>query len=178
MSVKTKERNLLLSDKSKKYPQTGSLTVEITTTAVIKKINVDLNEMILYTDEVDEFLNYIDEHNLSVFLPNENFFTVFHIVLSGSRSSLLKKFRQYIELNEAENTSFEKNVFLIEKFKTNVQEDTLPFERDSIIKIYSNLMEIASPRKAYDQETSENIEFITQKLSEIGNKVMDEIFKP
>jgi hypothetical protein len=39
-------------------------------------------------------------------------------------------------------------------------------------------MEIASPRKSYDQETSENIEFITQKLSEIGNKVMDEIFKP
>ena len=179
MSVKTKERNLLLSDKSKQYPQTGSLTVEITTTAVIKKINVDLNEMILYTDEVDEFLNYRDEHNFSVFLPNENFFTVFHILLSGSRSSLLKKFRQYIELKEAEDTSFEKNVFFfIEKFKTNVQEDTLPFERDSIIEIYSNLMEIASPRKSYDQETSENIEFITQKLSEIGNKVMDEIFKP
>jgi len=71
-------------------------------------------------------------------------------VLSGSRSSLLKKFRQYIELKEAEDTSFEKNVFLIEKFKTNVQEDTLPFERDSIIEIYSNLMEIASPRKSYD----------------------------
>jgi len=89
MSVKTKAKILLLSDKSKQYPLTGFLTDEITTTAVVKKINMDLIEMILYTDEVDEFLNYIDEHNLSVFLPNENFFTVFHMVLSGSRSSLL-----------------------------------------------------------------------------------------
>jgi hypothetical protein len=67
MCVKTKVKNLLLSDKSKQYPKKGSLTDEITTTAVVKKINMDLNEMILYTDEVDEFLNYIDEHNLSLF---------------------------------------------------------------------------------------------------------------
>jgi len=45
------------------------------------------------------------------------------------------------------------------------------------METYSNLMESAAPYRPYDKETTEDIEYISKKLNEIGNKVLSEIFK-
>ena len=44
---------------------------------------LDLSQIIRCIDDMNEFVAYLQKHNFSIFLPNKNFRTVFHM-LHGS----------------------------------------------------------------------------------------------
>ena len=175
---KTKLENqgkLLLSDLNKQSFHKTSITAVCNIN--LPYVNIDLSEIISLTDDYEKFLEYIEENNLSIFLPNRNYFTVFHHLVSGGRFKILKKLREYVELKEKKGVKFEINEALIKTFKQNILTEEYDYEHDATMETYSNLMESAAPYRSYDKETTEDIEYMSKKLNEIGNKVLSEIFK-
>lgn len=143
----------------------------------VRRFNIDLVEKIQETINIEEFLNFIRLRNLSIFLPEENFFTVFHVLIQSSRLSDFKVLTEYIK----ENADFmNDHNDLKQVFRDNIQEDEFELEREQIIHIYSNLQEVVCVDNQFDEEKDkealENIKFISFKLKKVAEHVLDEIF--
>lgn len=139
--------------------------------------NIDLVEKIQATISIDEFLKYIRFNHLNIFLPEENFFTVFHVLIQSSRWSDFTVLTEYIKDNSDFMNEYNdlKQVFL-----SNILEDEFELEREQIIHIYSNLQDMVCVENQFDEENDievlENIRFISSKLKNVAEHVLDEIF--
>ena len=79
-----------------------------------------------------EFIAYLQKHDFSIFLPNENFCIVFHTLLGSHRYDDLKILADFIQNNrESEIVKWRPQIY--EKFDFLITND----ECDEISSIYS-----------------------------------------
>ena len=53
---------------------------------------IDLVTKVQLANNMDEFLDYVKKNNLTVFLPDEHFVTVFHVLIEGYSFNEFDKF--------------------------------------------------------------------------------------
>jgi hypothetical protein len=127
--------------------------------------------------QIDLFLDHINQKNISIFLPNECFITVFHKLLESLRVEDFKKLTKLIrnkQIDFSRDTKFQTD--LVTKFASNIQIDEDELERDQIIELYSDLKDVLvngmvsiSKEKVF----LDDLEFVSSELKKIAVSTLD-----
>lgn len=130
--------------------------------------------------QIDLFLDHINQKNISIFLPNECFITVFHKLLESLRVEDFKKLTKLIrnkQIDFSRDTKFQTD--LVTKFASNIQIDEDELEWDQIIELYSDLKDVLvngmvsiSKEKVF----LDDLEFVSSELKKIAVSTLDKIF--
>lgn len=130
--------------------------------------------------QIDVFLDHINQKNISIFLPNECFITVFHKLLESLRMEDFKKLTKLIRNKQIDfscNTKWQND--LVTKFASNIQIDEDELERDQIIELYSDLKDVlvnGMVSKSKEKDLLDDIEFVSKELRKIAVSTLDKIF--
>jgi hypothetical protein len=127
--------------------------------------------------QIDLFLDHINQKNISIFLPNECFITVFHKLLESLRVEDFKKLTKLIrnkQIDSSRDTKFQTD--LVTKFASNIQIDEDELEWDQIIELYSDLKDVLvngmvsiSKEKVF----LDDLEFVSSELKKIAVSSLD-----
>jgi hypothetical protein len=127
--------------------------------------------------QIDLFLDHINQKNISIFLPNECFITVFHKLLESLRVEDFKKLTKLIrnkQIDFSRDTKFQTD--LVTKFASNIQIDEDELEWDQIIELYSDLKDVLvngmvsiSKEKVF----LDDLEFVSSELKKIAVSSLD-----
>ena len=131
--------------------------------------SVELSDMI-EDITIDDFLNYIKAKKLSIFMPNENFLTVFHNLLLQCRKNDLKQLVSFMKDNQ-EIYEWE-TLNLNQKFKTNILNDEDELEPNQIMDLYSNLLDLVGKNTYNEKNDKEVLEFINSLLAKNFAKLL------
>jgi hypothetical protein len=144
-------------------------------------IEINLSKKIRDFKQIDTFLDYINQNNLSIFLPSDCFITVFHSLLQSWRWAdfkLLAKLIRDKQIAFSSNEKWTKDLF--DKFVSNIQRDDDDLDRDQIVRLYSDLNDVVLVDGMFDQDKEkdliEDIRFISFELKKIAESTLDKIF--
>ena len=76
-------------------------------------------------DNIDDFLNFIHDNKFSIYTPDKNYFTIFHILIQASRVSDLNKIINYIKENQNAYKNENEFRFLKQKIKLIMENDKM-----------------------------------------------------
>lgn len=127
-------------------------------------------------DNIHDFLNFIHDNKFSIYTPDKNYFTIFHILIQASRVSDLNKIINYIK--EKQNAYKNENEFrfLKQKIKSIMENDEDELDFEEITTVYSNLEEVVVLDGLYDEikdeEIIRDIKFISNHLRQIITDIL------
>ena len=144
------------------------------------KLAYDIEQVEDY-DNIDEFLNFIKDNKLSIFTPNENYFTIFHILIQGARIPDFNKISDYVKENLNAYKNIDEFNYLKEALKFAMKNDEYELDHEAITTVYSNLKKKVVLDGFFDEvedkEIIENIEFISNHLRQIVTDILNSLLK-
>jgi hypothetical protein len=125
-------------------------------------------------DNIDDFLNFIKNNNLSIYIPDGNYFTIFHVLLQSSRIFDFNKITNYVKEND--EAYIKELNYLKQIFKSIIENDDDDLDFEQITNIYSNLEKMVVLDgffdKEKDKEIIQNIKFISNHLRKIISNIL------
>ena len=123
MSIKVKNSNQAINKINTDAPSSSIIGIII---ANPSNVGLDI-EQIEDFNNIDDFLNFIKENKFSIFTPDKNYFTKFHILIQASRLSDLSRIINYIKANPNAYKNENEFHFLKQKVKSimEIDEDEL-----------------------------------------------------
>ena len=136
-------------------------------------IEINLSKKIRDFKQIDTFLDYINQNNLSIFLPSDCFQS-----WRWADFKLLAKLIRDKQIAFSSNEKWTKDLF--DKFVSNIQRDDDDLDRDQIVRLYSDLNDVVLVDGMFDQDNEkdliEDIRFISFELKKIAESTLDKIF--
>lgn len=144
------------------------------------KFEYDINQVDDY-DNIDEFLDFIENNNLSVFTPNESYFTIFHILIQSSRLTDFNKITNFVKKDQNAYKNENEFNYLKKTLKSVMDNDAVRISPDKLDHeiltiVYSNLEKTVVLNGFFDpeedKEAIENIKFISNHLRLVISDVL------
>ena len=131
---------------------------------------VDLVTKVQLENNMDEFLDYVKKNNLTVFLPDEHFVTVFHVLIEGYS---FNEFDKLVSFVRASKITEEQKQLLRDTFIYYRDKKKASLTKDQILYIYSDLKDTVVNEELIDEKYMSNIEFMSEELRKLANEILD-----
>lgn len=178
MSLNVKNNNQGINKINNKLINVATSSVFCSIAAKSSNLEYDINQVDEY-DNIDDFLDFIENNNLSIFSPNESYFTIFHILIQASRLTDFNKIANYVKKNK--NAYKNEFNYLKKTLKSVMENDADELDHEILTTVYSNLEKTVVLNGFFDQEEDkeviENIKFISNHLRLVISDVLKSLFK-